>query len=90
MKSKDQILLEDLYSKVLNEEPFSFIYDDVPNNIGYSNKTFNVRGKDVLVKIEWDNDEDSEWNYLSLVDPETKQRVFNDISEDQIKQLWKK
>lgn len=90
MKNKDQILLENAYFKVLNEEQFRFIYDDIPNNVGYSNKTFNVRGKDVLIKIEWDNDEDSQWNYLSLVDPETKQRVFNDISEDQIKQLWKK
>lgn len=89
MKNKDQILLEDAYSKVLNEEPFIFIYDDIPNNIGYSNKTFNVRGKDVLIKIEWDNDEDSEWNYLSLVDPKTKERVFPDITEDQIEQLWK-
>jgi hypothetical protein len=33
--------------------------------------------------------DDDEWNYLSLVDPETKERVFPDITEDQIKQLWK-
>jgi hypothetical protein len=125
MKSKDQILLEQAYSKILkeNEEKFqshdpemqdlskvgmgeeypeednvsdsnkkdwSFVNDDpyTRHYIGYSNKTFNVRGKDVLIKQEWDSMDDDEWYYLSLVDPETKERVFNDIGEDQIKKMF--
>lgn len=88
MNDKDQILLEQAYLKVV-EEKVRFVYDDMPNNIGYSNTTFNVRGKDVLVKIEWDKMEDDEWYYLSLVDPETKETLFKDISEEEIKQLLK-
>ena len=32
--------------------------------------------------------EDDEWSYLSLVDPETKERVFDDIKEDQIRKMF--
>jgi uncharacterized protein (UPF0248 family) len=74
------------------EKPFSFDYeyDKIPNNIGYSNRTFNVRGKDVLVKIEWDTEPDTGWyNFITLVDPVTKERVFKDIPEEEIKKLWK-
>lgn len=88
MKNKDQILLEQAYLKIL-EENVHFVYDNIPNNIGYSNKTFNVRGKDVLVRIVWDRDEDSEWYYLNLVDPLTKEAIFKDIDEDEIEQLLK-
>jgi hypothetical protein len=93
MKTKDDILLEQAYMKVVkeNQEPLYFNFgENIPYNIGYSNKTFNVRGKDVLIKSEKDQDEDSVWYYLSLVDPETKERVFNDIGEEEIKQLMKR
>ena len=94
MKTKDDILLEQAYRKVVkeNQEPLYFNYGEGnnPPNVGYSNKTFKVRGKDVLIKSEYDRDEDSEWYYLSLVDPETQERVFKDIREEEIKQLMKR
>ena len=93
MKTQDDILLEQAYMKVIkeNQEPLYFNYgeENNPPNVGYSNKTFNVRGKDVLIKSEKDQDDDSEWYYLSLIDPETKERVFEDIGEEKIKQLMK-
>lgn len=93
MKTQDDIQLEQAYNQILNKEnlePLSFDSgENIPSNIGYSNKTFKVRGKEVLVKREWDSMDDDEWYYLSLVDPETKERVFKDISEPQIKQLMK-
>lgn len=123
MKSKDNILLEQLYLKILTENEAKFQPHDpemnelskigmgeeypedeqdsldakewhftdngeAPYNLEYSNRTFNVRGKDVLIKREWDSMEDDEWYYLSLVDPKTKDRVFNDIDEKQIKELF--
>jgi len=123
MKNKDQILLEQAYSKILNENEDKFqphdpemqelskiglgeeypededvssddrnwYFDDdgqPPYNVKYSNRTFNVRGKEVLIKQEMDRMEDDEWYYLSLVDPETKERVFNDVTEDQIKKMF--
>ena len=93
MKSQDDVLLEQAYNQILtkeNEERLYFNYgENIPYNIGYSNKTFKVRGKDVLIKSEKDQDEDSEWYYLSLVDPETKERVFKDIQEPEIEKLMK-
>jgi len=97
MKNKDDILLEEAYSKILkenevlssNDKQWYFDNDgQPPYNVKYSNKTFNVRGKEVLIKQEMDQDDDSRWYYLSLVDPETKERVFNDITEDQIKKTF--
>ena len=95
MKTKDDILLEQAYATVVkeNHQPLTFKFGsnyDKSNspNIGYSDK-ISVRGKDVLVKSEYDCDEDSEWYYLSLVDPETKERVFTDIKEPYIKRLIK-
>jgi len=108
MRKKDDILLEQAYSKVLkeNEDKFQthnsenegvssddrqWYFDDngqPPYNVKYSNRTFNVRGKNVLIKQELDSMEDDEWSYISLVDPETKERVFNDIKEDQIRKMF--
>lgn len=97
MRKKDDILLEQAYSKVLNENDVlssderRWYFDDngqPPYNVKYSNRTFNVRGKEVLIKQELDRMEDDEWSYLSLVDPETKERVFDDITEDQIKKMF--
>lgn len=66
-----------------NEDPNSLW--ETP--IQYSNQTVRVRGTDVLIKREYDRDEDSQWYYWSLVDPITKKRVFNDIKEDEIKRI---
>lgn len=66
-----------------NEDPDSFW----ESPIQYSNQTVRVRGTDVLIKREYDSDEDSEWYYWSLVDPITKERVFKDIKEDEIKRI---
>lgn len=97
MRKKDDILLEQAYSKILNENDVlssnerQWYFDDngqPPYNVKYSNRTFNVRGKEVLIKQELDRMEDDEWSYLSLVDPETKERVFDDITEDQIKKMF--
>jgi len=69
MKNKDQVLLEQAYSKILNENEDNFqpndseneglspddrnwYFDDngqPPYNVKYSNRTFNVRGKEVLL-----------------------------------------
>jgi hypothetical protein len=125
MKNKDQILLEQAYSKILkedgdkfqphdpemqelskvgmgeeypeeeknssNEEQWHFDNDDdwTRHYIQYSNRTFNVRGQDVLIKNELieRTDDDETW-LLTLVDPETKKRVFPDIKEDQIKKMF--
>ncbi len=97
MITTDDILLAEAYSKVIKENENTSSIDSKwyfdkngqpPYNVEYSNRTFNVRGKDVLIKREWDNMEDDEWYYLSLVDPETKERVFNDIGEKEIKQSF--
>lgn len=91
MKSKDQILLEQQYNKVLNEKDWHFDNDDSWSRhyVQYSNRTFKVRGKDVLIKNELIErmDDDETW-FLSLVDPETKERVFPDIKEDAIRNAF--
>ena len=73
MKSKDTQLLEEAYGQVAGRDRLQFSVRGNTPNVFYSNRTINVQGKDVLVKQEWDSDEDSEWYYLSLVDPETKE-----------------
>jgi hypothetical protein len=108
MRKKDDILLEQEYSKILKENEDKFQSHDAENetlssddrnwyfdedgqppyNVKYSNRTFNIRGKEVLIKQEMDQDDDSRWYYISLVDPETKERVFNDVTEDQIKKMF--
>jgi hypothetical protein len=72
IKSQDQILLEEAYSQISQKDQLRFNVPGETPNVFYSNKTINVQGQDVLVKQEWDRDEDSEWYYLSLVDPETR------------------
>ena len=94
MKSQDDVLLEQAYNQILTKENqdrlyFNYGEGNNPPNVGYSNKTFSVRGKEVLIRSEYDRDEDSEWYYLALVDPETKERVFKDIQEPEIEKLMK-
>jgi len=86
MKSKDTQLLEEAYGQVVGRLHFS-VRTDRPN-VFYSNRTINVQGKEVLVRQEWDNDEDSEWYYLSLVDPETKEVAIR-MGTDEIQKLLK-
>lgn len=81
MKNKDTQLLEEAYQSI-RENAFRWI-DDGPG-VEVSNRTYNVRGKEVLFKREYDSDEDSEWYYFSFIDPKTKKRVFNDMSEQEI------
>lgn len=125
MKSSDDILLEEAYSKVLeemhnkfqphdpemeelskvgmgeeypeneisdtNDKDWHFTSDDSWSRhyIQYSNRTFKVRGKDVLIKNELieRTDDDETW-LLTLVDPETKERIFPDIGETEIKKMF--
>jgi hypothetical protein len=71
-----------------NQNDWSFVNDDLNTRhyIGYSDRTFKVRGKDVLIKTELGertDDGHESWDF-SLVDPETKEPVFKDIRQDQI------
>jgi hypothetical protein len=76
MKSQDQTLLEEAYGQISQRDKLRIDVRGETPNVFYSNKTINVQGQDVLVKQEWDRDEDSEWYYLSLVDPETKKAAL--------------
>jgi hypothetical protein len=76
MKNKDQILLEQIYSKVINES-LSFEDDSSEPNSRLSNQVFDVLGRKAKLKIERNEEEDDIWYNYSFVDPETKEYVAN-------------
>ena len=72
-------VLEDLTESIL---PFRWV--EVGPGVEVSNRTYNVRGQEVLFKREKDQDEDSVWYYFSFIDPKTKKRLFKDMTEKEI------
>jgi hypothetical protein len=84
MKSKDQILLEEAYTSIKENNSRSFRWIEVDPGVEVSNRTYNVRGQEVLLKREKDQDEDDVWYYFSFIDPTTKERVFKDIPEEEL------
>ena len=74
MRSKDQILLEQIYSKVIKES-LSFGDDSSEPNSRLSNQVFDVLGRKTKLKIERNEEEDDIWYSYSFVDPETKEYV---------------
>lgn len=89
MKSFDT-LVNSILKEDLAESTSSFRWIEVAPWVEVSNRTYNVRGKEVLFKREKDQDEDSVWFYFSFIDPETKERVFKDMSEEEILAVVKK
>jgi hypothetical protein len=88
MKFKDQSLLEEAYDQISIRDKLRIDVRGETPNVFYSNKTINVQGQDVLVKQEWDRDEDSEWYYLSLVDPQTK-KVALKLGTEEVEKILK-
>lgn len=84
MKSKDQILLEEAYTSIKENNSRSFRWIEDGPGVEVSNRTYNVRGQEVLLKREKDQDEDDVWYYFSFIDPTTKERVFKDIPEEEL------
>jgi hypothetical protein len=68
----------------------SFRWIETGPGVEVSNRTYNVRGQEVLLKREKDQDEDDVWFYFSFIDPKTKERVFKDMSEEEILAITKK
>jgi len=81
-------LVEEAYGHVANRDKLRIDVKGETPNVFYSNRTINVQGQDVLVKQEWDRDEDSEWYYLSLVDPQTK-KVALKLGTEEVEKILK-
>lgn len=90
MKTKDQTLLEEAYKNIKENNSRSFRWIEDGPGVEVSNRTYNVRGQEVLLKREKDQDEDDVWFYFSFIDPKTKERVFKDLSEEEILDIAKK
>jgi hypothetical protein len=75
MKTKDQILLENIYSKNVLKESLEFNEDPSQPNVRISNQVFDVLGKKANLKVERTDEEDDVWYSYSFVDPETKEYV---------------
>lgn len=84
MKTKDQILLERAYTSIKENNSISFKWVEAGPGVEISNRTYNIRNQEVLLKRERDQDEDDVWFYFSFIDPKTKERVFKDIPEEEI------
>lgn len=75
MKTKDQILLENIYSKSVLKESLQFNEDPSQPNVRISNQVFDVLGKKANLKVERTDEEDDVWYSYSFVDPETKEYI---------------
>ena len=83
-------LVNSILKEGLTESTTPFRWEEAGPGIEVSNKTYTVRGKEVLFKREKDQDEDSVWFYFSFIDPKTKERVFKDMSEEEMMAIVKR